>query len=151
MYSFSSLNKLTSVYYSLSEFCSAVNKLWGKYCLLSLLHELGNCFLSCAAEFISYKLVLLTSMWECELFNVYFLFKSVKTTDGKYINFYLLLELCFSVVSFIIIISCKDKVVCVHIIDIIIVSIGNSAYEGLIHKQHEYNKSQSHFLCTYRR
>lgn len=32
------------------------------------------------------------------------------------------------------------------IFDIIIVRIGNSAYEGLIHKRHEYNKSQYHFF-----
>lgn len=72
---------------------------------------IGNCFLSCAAKFISYKLILLTSMWKCELFFVCFFFKSFKTIDGKYINFYLLLELCFNVLSFIIIFSCKDKVV----------------------------------------
>ena len=85
-------------------------------------------------------------MWKCELFFVYFFFKSFKTIDGKYINFYLLLELCFNVLSFIIIFSCKDWLVCMIIFDIIIVRIGNSAYEGMIHKQHEYNKSQSHFF-----
>lgn len=36
------------------------------------------------------------------------------------------------------------------IFDITIVSITSGAYEGFIHKQHEENKSQSHFFMYVR-